>query len=538
MNSIGHLKKGGGNRLIPLIKHVPLLKGADEIFSTLSSAGAKPHALFFESADLIAYYGKMSVIILDPCLRIGSRGRHVRLEAFDETGERFLEALRPELSALLTVEGRSAALLEGMLPERGTHIDEMSRLREVTPFHVLRVVLSKMAPAYWPPHLFCGLFGAISYDFVETFESLPPAKADPLNEEDMVFYYGNTLLLADHEQSRLTIVANALVFDEKEAAQAFLRATDKIEEIEGILAGPAIVEVQGPEGALEFSEEFDRATYVEVVERLKKHIVAGDIFQAVPSRTLAVRNIPSPWSIYKALRAINPSPYMFYIHDGRGVLLGASPEMLLRITGCERRLVITRPIAGTRPRGLVGSTLDAELDSRFEASLKTDFKELAEHSMLIDLGRNDIARVSAPGTRMVIDPYCTEKYSHVQHLVSTVQGELKKELDAFHAYLSVMNAGTLTGAPKLKAMELLRGCEKSKRGYYGGAAGYFSINGEMDSCIIIRSMRIIDGTAYLRAGAGIVHDSIGEAEFDETERKLAATRKAIEEAKDDTRTVH
>ncbi len=196
----------------------------------------------------------------------------------------------------------------------------------------------------------------------------------------------------------------------------------------------------------------------------------------------------------------------------------------------EKRLVETRAIAGTRPRGIVNGGIDPELDSRFEASLKTDFKELSEHSMLIDLARNDIARVSKAGTRTVTDPYRTEKYSHVQHLVTTVKGELKDDLDAFHAYLAVMNAGTLTGAPKLKAMELLRRHEKSGRGFYGGAAGYFSINGDMDSCIVIRSMRVLDDTAYLRAGAGIVFDSVPEAEYDETERKLAAVRHAIEEA--------
>lgn len=537
MKRSAHREHRGSNQIIPIVKGIPLKADVESIFEVLSDMGKKPHCLFFESADIVPFYGRMSIIIHEPCLRVRGKGAHFRIEALDALGERFLDHIYPDMALIGAAVRGHRRLISGQIPPPRRDLDEMSRLKEITPFHLLRAILKKLQPARTPEHLCCGLFGALAYDFIDTFESLPEPAMDPQGEDDYVFYYGNTILLADHEKGILNIISNALIFREEDAVSAFLEATERIEKIEKLLDEKHEEPPVPCAKRLKVEQEFDRSEYMAIVDRIKEHIIAGDVFQAVPSRTTILSGgLPPSWSIYRVLRRINPSPYMFYIHDGKGVLLGASPEMLLRVTAADgKRIVQTRPIAGTRPRGIRGGAFDAELDARYEISLKTDFKELAEHSMLIDLGRNDIARVSRPGTRVVLNPYCTEKYSHVQHIVTTVQGELRPELDAFHAYLSVMNAGTLTGAPKLKAMELLRRYEKFGRGFYGGAAGYFNINGDMDSCIVIRSMRIIGDRAYLRAGAGIVFDSIPESEYEETERKLAATLKAVEQAREAVR---
>src|SRR3989338_3177205 len=263
---------------------------------------------------------------------------------------------------------------------------------------------------------------------------------------------------------------------------------------------------------------------------MKAHILAGDIFQVVPSRTIITNYNAEPLDIYRQLRTINPSPYMFFINNKNGILLGSSPEMFLRVQGDKEKIVEIRPIAGTKPRGIVNNEIDKDLDSRYETELKIDEKELAEHTMLIDLARNDVARVSKPGSRYVSEPFIVEKYSHVQHLVSNVRGNLKDDLDALHAYLASMNMGTLTGAPKVEAMKLIRTVVKNKRGFYGGSVGYITPSGDFDSCIIIRSMRLKGSTAYIRVGAGIVYDSIPAVEFAETERKAGACLKAIQEA--------
>ena len=252
------------------------------------------------------------------------------------------------------------------------------------------------------------------------------------------------------------------------------------------------------------------------------------MFQVVPSRTIISNYNAEPLDIYSKLRELNPSPYMFYINGRNGILLGSSPETYIRVDGDGQKTVEIRPIAGTKPRGTVGNEIDPDLDSRYETELKIDEKELAEHTMLVDLARNDIAKISKPGSRYVLNPFVAEKYSHVQHLVSTVRGKLKDDLDALHAYLASMNMGTLTGAPKVEAMKLIRYVEKTKRGFYGGSVGDITPSGDFDSCIVIRSMRLKGNKAYIRAGAGIVYDSIPGKEFLETEKKAHACIKAIQ----------
>jgi anthranilate synthase component 1 len=232
---------------------------------------------------------------------------------------------------------------------------------------------------------------------------------------------------------------------------------------------------------------------------------------------------------YRRLRALNPSPYMFYVNATKGVLFGASPETAVKVDGSPRRVHV-KPIAGTRPRGLRrDGSVDEDLDGRLEAELRLDQKEVAEHMMLVDLARNDVARVSEPGTRRVDRLLEVERYSHVMHLVSHVSGILKGDLDALHAYVATMNMGTLVGAPKVKAAELLRHFEATRRGPYGGAVGYLTADGRMDTAIVIRAAAVQDGTAYIRAGAGVVHDSDPRAEAEETRRKAGAVLDATRE---------
>ncbi|MDO8627630.1 MAG: anthranilate synthase component I family protein, partial [Candidatus Diapherotrites archaeon] len=270
--------------------------------------------------------------------------------------------------------------------------------------------------------------------------------------------------------------------------------------------------------------------FMQTVEKLKKHIVEGDIFQVVPSLVISADLNSSPLEVYRNLRKISPTPYMFYFNTEEGTLLGASPEMQFKISEKEgKKIIETRPIAGTKPRGLVNGILDKDLDSRFETELILDEKEIAEHTMLVDLARNDLAKVCKTGTRFAKNLYSIEKYSFVQHLVSTIEGELKDGLNAFNAYIALANAGTLTGAPKIKAMELIRKYEGIARGYYGGTICYITPAGEFNSAIVIRAIRIKDKKIYMQAGAGIVYDSNPEKEFEETQNKAMAGLKAVKQ---------
>jgi anthranilate synthase component 1 len=270
-----------------------------------------------------------------------------------------------------------------------------------------------------------------------------------------------------------------------------------------------------------------QSDYEQMVKTAKQHIIDGDVFQVVLSRTVTETCRDEGLDVYRRLRLLNPSPYMFYLNTAETVLLGASPELNLGVSGIDKRYVEIRPIAGTKPRGRVDGKIDTDMDARYEAELKLDRKELAEHMMLVDLARNDIARVAKAGSRVVSEMLITEKYESVMHLVSNVKGELRDDLDALSAYLATMNMGTLTGAPKIEAMKIIRQLENSKRGYYGGAVMYLTVDGQFNSCITIRSMQITDGVAYIRAGAGIVHDSIPTSEYDETNHKANSCLKAV-----------
>ncbi|MBN2067509.1 MAG: anthranilate synthase component 1 [Candidatus Diapherotrites archaeon] len=499
-------------------------------FSLLSEKGEKENCILLESADVMKRYGEKSIGCSSPCLKAKGKGNRFEITALNETGERFIEFIKGDFGFCkkLSVE---KGMIEGEIEKRKEIVSEEERLRTVTLADALRTIAFKFKPAAKPFPVFGGLFGAISYDFIDQFEQLPKNKQDLNNDPDFEMLFCDSLFLIDHADKKTVFIANALLTgkgDEKEAE----RCAAIIESYENALSKIKSTQVKktpNPKKAnLKISSDTSRQEFISIVKKCKQRIVAGDVFQIVPSRTTVVETGVSPLAVYKQLRSLNPSPYMFFMRTNEGVLLGSSPETFLKVEGNASKKIEIRPIAGTKPRGLVNGKIDLELDSRFENELKTDEKELAEHTMLVDLARNDAARVSVPGTRFVDRPHYIEKYSHVMHLVSNVTGTLKPGLDALHAYLASMNMGTLTGAPKVKAMELLRKFEKAKRGYYGGSIGYLTPSGDFDSAIVIRSIRMKKGRAFVRAGAGIVFDSLPEKEFEETERKARACIKAIE----------
>ena len=367
-----------------------------------------------------------------------------------------------------------------------------------------------------------GLYGAFSYEMVDLWEDLPSRRPDPLNEPDANFVFALDAIHFDHVRGEVRVVTRSPVGSAD--AETEERHRFYVEALRN--RGPTS-EVPRDTDCLEKEAEADVSDerFTSSVRDFLSHILAGDIFQGVLSRGLWMKSPASPLTVYRALRERNPSPYMFYLDLGDGELLGASPETCIKVENGE---VMIRPIAGTAPRGFgPDGTIDEELDARLAVSLLLDPKEQAEHAMLVDLARNDVARVSVPGSRHVTEPFCVEKYSHVQHLVSGVKGTLLPGLDALHAYRASANMGTLTGAPKLSAMKLIRESEPNARGYYGGAVGYLLQDGTFDSCIAIRTLRHRNGVYLTRAGAGIVADSVPEKELEETAHKARACRLAV-----------
>ncbi|MEL7166166.1 MAG: anthranilate synthase component I [Pseudomonadota bacterium] len=375
------------------------------------------------------------------------------------------------------------------------------------------------------PQAAAGLFGYLGYDTVRLVERLPNVNPDPLGLPDALMLRPSVVAVLDGVKGEVTVVSPAWVADGISAkaayAQAAERVMDAVRDLERAM--PAESRDLGDErDTPDPVSNFSRESYKAAVERAKGYIVAGDIFQVVPAQRWTQEFPLPPFSLYRSLRRTNPSPFMFYFNFGGFQVIGASPEILVRVFGRE---VTIRPIAGTRPRGAT-----PEEDRALEADLLADKKELAEHLMLLDLGRNDVARVAKIGTVRPTEEFIVERYSHVMHIVSNVVGELHEDKDALDAFFAGMPAGTVSGAPKVRAMEIIDELEPEKRGVYGGGVGYFSAGGDMDMCIALRTAVVKDSKLYIQAGGGVVYDSDPEAEYMETVHKAGAIRRAAADA--------
>ncbi|WP_412507503.1 anthranilate synthase component I [Roseovarius sp. SYSU LYC5161] len=375
------------------------------------------------------------------------------------------------------------------------------------------------------PAASAGLFGYLGYDMIRLVEHLPDVPPDPLGLPDATLLRPSVVAVLDGVKGEVIVVAPAWVASGLSAkaayAQAAERVMDAVRDLDRALP-------QASRGLGEASESgapvsnFTREGYKQAVETAKEYIRAGDIFQVVPSQRWTQDFRQPPFSLYRSLRRTNPSPFMFYFNFGGFQVVGASPEILVRVFGSE---VTIRPIAGTRPRGQTPGE-----DRANEADLLADTKERAEHLMLLDLGRNDVGRVARVGTVRPTEEFIIERYSHVMHIVSNVVGELAEGQDSLSALLAGLPAGTVSGAPKVRAMEIIDALEPEKRGVYGGGVGYFSAGGDMDICIALRTAVVKDDKLYIQAGGGVVHDSDPEAEYMETVHKSNAIRRAAADA--------
>lgn len=397
---------------------------------------------------------------------------------------------------------------------------------------VIKDELGRFTPADLPglPRFQGGAVGYLGYDVVRYFENLPETAESVLDIPDAIFLLADTLVVFDHARHRLILLANARVNGDVEAS--YVDAIQRIEQVSEKLLRPLPAIPQRRWGAKRkdsaasaLVSNMQPEQYQKIVADAKEHIAAGDIFQVVLSQRFSRETSAHPFAIYRALRMLNPSPYMFYFDFGNDLdmqVVGASPEMHVRL---EDGVASVRPIAGTRPRGLT-----PQQDAELAEELLADPKERAEHVMLIDLGRNDIGRVSDYGTVNVRDLMVVEKYSHVMHIVSHVEGKIKPDMDAYDLMRATFPAGTVSGAPKVRAMEIIEELEGQRRGLYAGAVGYVSYDGSMDTCIAIRTMLVQDETVYVQAGAGIVADSDPATEHQESVNKAKALFVAVEHA--------
>jgi anthranilate synthase component 1 len=450
----------------------------------------RPNAFLLESVEGGAARGRFSAIGLEPDLLWRCR---------DGVAELNRHAL---------------AAPHAFVPETARPIDSLRAL----------VAECRMDVPAGLPSIAAGLFGFLGYDMVRQIERLPEKNPNVLGIPDAVMFRPTLVAVFDHVRDTLTLVTPVWPEPRLDPKAAWDAAQARLDEAEAALDRP--LPRPAPPAALPAlpapASNFTKEGFCEAVLKAKEYIAAGDAFQVVPSQRFSVPFALPPFALYRALRRLNPAPYLFFLDLGGFALVGASPEILVSVKHGEVKL---RPLAGTRPRGAT-----PEEDARLERELLADPKELAEHLMLIDLGRNDVGRVAEIGSVRVTQKFQVERYSQVMHIMSEVVGRLRPGLDAIDALMAGFPAGTLSGAPKVRAMEIIEELEPSRRGTYAGGVGYFGADGNMDTCIALRTALVKDGTMHVQAGAGVVADSDPEAEYAETQQKARALFRAAEEA--------
>lgn len=527
--------------------------------------GSRPtNTVLLESADIASKQHLTTIAVLAASAQITCAGDTVILKALDTTdGPQALKTVAQELSSAVTRQSDSELVLH--LPSVAEDsAEEHARLRERSTMEPLRILTDQVVAH---PHLPL-VAGAVAFDYLGTYESLPSV-ADGANTcPDYLFFNARIILVVDHPSGSCQLVGASLdaaqlsaQMDALEAAinelpaqapsapaeqaapatpaqaapaqQTTLAASAQQAATPEAQATAAASAQQATEDTITAYPTMSDADFCELVAKMQQHIAIGDAYQVVPSRGFVI-DCPQPLQTYRYLHDADPSPYMFYIATDDFELFGASPESSL-LHSAKTGQVAIRPIAGTRPRGFApDGSIDHELDIRLELELRSDAKEVAEHVMLVDLARNDVARISAPGTRKVTQLLRVDRYSRVMHLVSEVTGQLASDLHPLDAFRASMTMGTLTGAPKLRAAELIRQYEGTRRGSYGGAVGYLRGDGELDTCIVIRSAFARGGKAIVQAGAGVVSDSVPQREADETAHKASNVLRAIAAAQGKT----
>jgi anthranilate synthase component 1 len=450
----------------------------------------RPNAFLLESVEGGAARGRFSAIGMEPDLLWRCR------------------------DGVAEINRHALAAPHAFVPEEVPALDSLRRL----------VGACRMPMPAGLPSIAAGLFGFLGYDMVRLIERLPTKNPNVLGIPDAVMFRPTLVAVFDHVRDTLTLVTPVWPEPGMEAKAAWDLAQSRLDEAEAALDRP--LPRPAPPAALPAlpapASNFTKAGFIAAVERAKEYIAAGDAFQVVPSQRFSVPFALPPFALYRALRRLNPAPYLFFLDLGGFALVGASPEILVSVKHGEVKL---RPLAGTRPRGAT-----PEEDQRLERELLADPKELAEHLMLLDLGRNDVGRVAEIGSVRVTQRFQVERYSQVMHIMSEVVGRLRPGLDALDALAAGFPAGTLSGAPKVRAMEIIEELEPSRRGTYAGGVGYFGADGNMDTCIALRTALVKDGAMHVQAGAGVVADSDPEAEFAETQQKARALFRAAEEA--------
>ena len=522
MNNINSQQK-----LCLKLQTLKVIPEVDAFFQALSDNGHNTGAILFKLGNTDSKYAHLSIGIYHSSLSIRGKDQNFTIESFDDRGDYLLDLIVPQLQHLNIKHQHTAHKINGSLSIDLSQVELNQRLCANNHMQLIRLCLFNMSKEHPIKRLPLGLYGCFAFDFIDQFEQLAPYQQDCLKDDDYVFYLPSKLFIVDH-QKQLTRLLSIIP---SEGEHYLTEAQHDIDHMHQTLQNTHVFNKQAYQCG-EISSDTSFEEFSQATANIIEHIKQGDAYQVVYGRLMQTSFSGEALDVFHQLSHLNPSPFEFFMNDDQTYLVGCSPELALRVIEKEHHKncyqIEIHPIAGTKPRGFAQDKIDPITDQRYTISMQVDGKELAEHTMLIDLARNDIAAVAKTGTTLVTESFNIAKYSHVQHLVSKVIGELSNEYDALQAYLATMNMGTLTGAPKTSALNIIRKLEKNARGYFGGAFGFMTADGELETTIVIRSIRFKQQNAYVRAAGGIVVDSLSSHEWQETVHKASSCIKALQ----------
>lgn len=518
------IQKAKIGAIIPVIKVLENPADPLEFFAKISNYGRKKDSLLFESADFNQKESELSIGTALPCLKMTGFKENFEITALNNLGRQFLKFIKKDLDFCDSVKYSKDKIIGKLTPQR-REVSEVQRLKLKNHSDIIREIAFKFKPLAYSQMPYAGLLGSINFDFIDQYEDMPQKETEYPSYE---LYFVDNMFIVDHKENKTYIIANALVMDKKRE-ETYKQCMSVIKSYEKALSSK-IPKVKKPKlKKQEIETDTQKKDYEFLINKIKSQITQGYISQIHLSRTITTNYNSEPLDIYAELKKIEPSPYMFFINNKKGTLIGSSHQMFLRIKGENEKIVEMKPVSAKKPRGIINNNLDKEIDSRYEAELKLDNKALSQHAMLLDVARNDMAKISKPSTRTVENSFIIEKLPAYQRFVSNLKGILKQELDALYAYTAIMNPSSLSGIPKIEAIKILRENETSKRDFYGGVVCYLTTTGDFNSSVITTSM-LLNNKAKIKTGTDIVYDSISKNKFDETENNVKPYLDAINQA--------
>lgn len=498
------IEKAKIGQLVPIYKTISTSLNASEYFAKLSDYGRNKNSIFFESGETIERYGEISLGTTNPCLRISGKGDYFEIKSLNNLGKDIIDYIKKDFGFCKKVEKKKDCISGFIEPFKG-NVSEDQRLKQKTHMEILRKIIFQFKPVEKLSIPSCGLFGAFSFDLINHFEDITNIQQDLLQAPDYLFYLADHLFVIDHKKNETHLIACALLTHNKKDA-VYKRCLKIIQDYEQIFKNKPATSKKSKPRNFTVENGVSQQEFENQIARVKQNLTLGNIYKTFITNTMISDYNSEPFDIYKKLKERNPKPYMFFINDKEGILIGGSNNPV-KIYGDQEKKVEIKISSGDKPRGVINNQIDTDLDNKYGIELKTDKQLLIDHTMMVDMARNDVARISKYNSREVSNPFIIEKFSNKQQLSTIIKGTLREDLDSLNAYNSLMNNGMINGLPKIRSLKMIMELEKNKRGFFGGLVCYITPDNDLNGGIITELLLLKNNKAFIMEGTGVIFGS-------------------------------